>query len=236
MYILLSNVPILLVFMKSPLYQKYTDHLRKVSHLGRTIQILDIDSLLALGEKGHELRSEQVGLLGEIIHELLTSNEYVSMLSELEQANLDPIQRQNVEISIRDLHKTQKLPTAFVKQCRMEQSKAEERYHKAKKEKDFSIFAPSLEKLVVMKRQEAEYLGVTTTPYDVLLDQFDPGLTEAYLEPIFARIKTGLLPIVRKLYDLKRHIPELSITSLETTKNRELFYSILEEMGYDIEK
>lgn len=171
-----------------------------------------------------------------MIHELLTNEDYVNILSELERTNLDPIQRRNVEISIKDLRKTQKLPTAFVKQCRMEQSLAEERYHRAKKEKDFSLFSPSLEKLVAMRQQEAEYLGVTTTPYDVMLDQFDPGLTEAYLEPIFARIKTELLPIVRKLYDLKRHIPELSISSLETTKNRELFYPILEEMGYDIKK
>jgi len=218
------------------LYQEYTNHLRKVSHLERAIQILDIDSLLALGEKGYELRSEQLGLLEEVIHELLTNSEYTSMLSELERTNLDPIQRKNVEISVKDLHKTQKLPTAFVKQCRMEQSKAEERYHKAKKEKNFSLFAPSLEKLVAMKQQETEYLGVTTTPYDVLLDQFDPGLTEAYLDPIFSRVKTELLPIIRKLYDLKHNVPDLSIENLETTKNRELFHSILGEMGYDFKK
>lgn len=158
------------------------------------------------------------------------------MLSLLGQEDLNEIQRKNVDISINDLNKLQKLPALFVKQCRIEQSIAEEQYRRAKKEKDFSLFAPHIEKLVLMKQEEAKYLGVTTTPYDVFLNEFDPGLTEAYLEPIFARIKTELLPMVRKLYNLNRNIPDLSIKNLETTKNRELFHSILGEMGYDIGK
>lgn len=139
-----------------------------------------------------------------------------------------------MEVSVRDLIRTQKLPTVFVKQCQMDQSIAEVQYRQAKKEKDFSIFAPHLEKLVAMKQMEATYLGVTSTIYDVHLDQYDPGLTQAYLDPLFERIKSELLPMIRKLYDLKQDIPDLIIASLETRKNRELFHYILGEMGYDI--
>lgn len=217
------------------LYQEYTEYLRKVSHLRHTMNVLDIDSLLSLGERGHDVRAEQMGILGELIHSLLTDEKYVQLLSELERSELGTTPRRNVEVSVQDFIRMKKLPTAFVKECQVIQSMAEVEYRRAKKEKDFSIFAPHLEKLVAMKQKEAEYLGVASTVYDVHLDQYDPGLTQEYLDPLFARIKSELLPIVRKLYNLKQDIPDLIIASLETRKNRELFHYILGEMGYDTE-
>lgn len=59
------------------LYQKYTEYLRNVSHLKHTMNVLDIDSLLSLGDKGHDMRAEQMGVLGELVHTLLTDEKYV---------------------------------------------------------------------------------------------------------------------------------------------------------------
>lgn len=215
------------------LYEKYAVHLRKVSHLKHTICVLDIDSLMSLGDAGHEMRAEQMGVLSELIHNLLTSEEYADLLTKLEKSELDAFQKRNVLVSINDLIKTQKLPAFFVKESQMIQSIAEDQYRRAKKEKDFAIFAPHLEKLVQMKQKEAEYLGVSTTTYDVLLDQFDPGLTEAYLDPIFQRVKIELLPILQKIHGLNSRMSTLSPASMSTEKNRGLFHAVLDDMGYD---
>lgn len=215
------------------LYQEYTDHLRKVAHLKNTIHALDIDSLLSLGDSGHEIRAEQMGLISELIHNLLTNDSYVALLMSLEKSELDAMGKKNVQISIRDLMQTKKLPTSFVKEFQITKSVAEEQYRRAKKEKDFSIFAPHLEKLVTMKQREIEFIGMSTTAYDVLLDQFDPGLTEAYLDPVFQRVKAEILPLLKKIHSLNRDIPPFSPTSMSTTKNRQLFHAILDDMGYD---
>ena len=50
---------------------------------------------------------------------------------------------------------------------------------KAKRTNDFSVFAPYLEKIVAARRAQARYFAPTATLTEVLLDQYEHGLTIA---------------------------------------------------------
>jgi carboxypeptidase Taq len=90
-------------------------------------------------------------------------------------------------------------------------------WREARKKSDFSMFRPYLEKMVELKRQEAEKLGYKGHPYNALMDRFEEGITtddvDRIFSPLAAKLK-GILDEVLSAGKFPRDHP-------------------LEEMGYE---
>src|SRR5690606_37825958 len=64
---------------------------------------------------------------------------------------------------------------------------------------DFPRFRPWLEKLVKLKREEAQAVGRDGPLYDALLDEYEPGETAARLTPVFADLRSALVDLVGRI-------------------------------------
>ena len=73
----------------------------------------------------------------------------------------------------------------------------------ARKKSDFKAFLPSLEKLVELKREEAEKLGYEDHPYNALLDQYEEGLTVADVDRMYSKLIPALKKIIGKMQNSK---------------------------------
>jgi carboxypeptidase Taq len=80
----------------------------------------------------------------------------------------------------------------------------------ARKANDFALFRPKLERMIELKRQEAAALGYTTTPYDPLLDDYEPHAKAADVGPVLAGLREALAPLVQKIIGSGRR-PDASI-------------------------
>src|SRR5207302_4796022 len=69
-------------------------------------------------------------------------------------------------------------------------------WQEARQTSDFAKFRPWLERIVALKRREAEAVGYTTSPYDALLDEFEPGARAAAITRLFADLAKELVPLV----------------------------------------
>jgi carboxypeptidase Taq len=79
-------------------------------------------------------------------------------------------------------------------------SEAQDAWAAAREADDYTIFAPFLEKLIAMKRKFITYWRKDeATPYDVLLNQFEPGLTTAKLDAVFDQVKAGVAALRDRL-------------------------------------
>ena len=72
-------------------------------------------------------------------------------------------------------------------------------WREARKKSDFSMFEPYLEKMVGLKRQEAEKLGYEGHPYNALMDRFEEGLTTKDVDRIFSTLTPPLRGILDKV-------------------------------------
>ena len=63
--------------------------------------------------------------------------------------------------------------------------------------RDSSIFAPYLEKLIEAKKRYAAYVNPGGDVYDTLLDQFEKGMTQAQVDPLFDMLRRELVPLIR---------------------------------------
>src|SRR5205823_12634036 len=91
-----------------------------------------------------------------------------------------------VRVSLRDYDQSVKLSPDLVAEIAGAGSTARPVWEEARKEENFSLFAPYLEKNVELNRKVADALGFEARPYAALLGRNEPGIPSAELEEILA--------------------------------------------------
>jgi carboxypeptidase Taq len=72
---------------------------------------------------------------------------------------------------------------------------------KAREESAFEAFRPSLERVLELRLRWVECFAPYDDPYDVLLDEYEHGLTTAEAERVLEHLKRELVPLVRAVTD-----------------------------------
>ena len=132
-------------------------------------------------------------------HQQLTDERLGELITELENASLDDDQRANVREMRRMHDQAIRLPKTFVETFAQARSEALVAWQQARADSDFEAFKPSLEHLLALTREKIALLGVKTTPYDVLLDEYEVGMTVEDYDPLFAGLKQRLVPLLQAI-------------------------------------
>ena len=66
----------------------------------------------------------------------------------------------------------------------------------AREENDYAAFRPWLDRHLELKREYIACFEPADDPYDILLDDFEPGTTTAEVEVVFDRLKSELVPLI----------------------------------------
>lgn len=163
-------------------------------------------------EGAHEFRSKMLSQLSGMIHERVVSPLFLEKLSSLIDIDtgkllsdeLSPMQKGSLREWRREYLLATKLPTEFVKESSQVTSKAANIWAQARKENNFSLFEPYLEKVFNLARKKADFYGYKEHPYDALLDEFEPYATRKEIDPLFSALKKDLAHLVRKIGDSKQ--------------------------------
>jgi len=190
--------------------------------------------------KGIELRSEAVGALSAETFKLSTSEEMVGLLEELNRperlAGLGEIDRRLVEETALNVERNRKIPPDMYREYVVLTSQSESAWEEAKEKNDFEGFVPYLEKIVAFNRKFVELWGVKKTPYDTLLDMYEPGLTTEELDRLFGELRARLVPLAERIASAPAK-PDVSFLQGTFGKEAQKKFSkhILGQMGYDFE-
>ena len=176
---------------------KLKDVLADVNALRSAAAIMEWDQQTFMPHGGGEARAEHLGRLSKLAHETFTSDETLRLAQESEgEAGDDAAMLRVVR---RDLDLATKLPTALVAEKTRLGAIAHEAWVKARAEDDFAGFAPCLERMFEIAREEAEHLGYTDSIYDALLDQYEEGATAAEVRAMFDAIRGPQVELVRAI-------------------------------------
>ena len=91
------------------------------------------------------------------------------------------------------------MPTELAAEISSADAYAQQAWLEAREARDFGHFAPALERVLELQRRYIacfDGTGEFAHPYDILLDDYEPGLTTEELRGIFARLQTELVPLV----------------------------------------
>ena len=189
--------------------------LAEISDLVAASALMGWDQQVNMAPGAAEDRGEQISTLERIIHIKATSPELGSIIADLEgeaqKLDEDSDNARLVKVTRRDYDKRTKVPTEYVAEMARVSSAAQTVWEKAKKESNFSLFQPHLEKLVGLRRQYADFFAPYNHIYDPLLDDFEPGLKTADVKSIF----DGLRPKQVALIQAIRQKPQVESSFLK---------------------
>ncbi|PZF70907.1 carboxypeptidase M32 [Taibaiella soli] len=218
------------------LYQQYKEQTQKAADLQYASAVLGWDQEVYMPQKGFGARGRQLATLATLAHEMVTSGTYGDLLRELSQRNdLNDEQQNNIRLSLEDYEKNAKLPTEFVDKITQQTSASYDAWLRARKENDYSIYAPELEKMIALKKQQAELYGYKEHPYDALLDEYEKGATVSLLDGVFEKVKAELPGLLKKIANAPQ--VDASFFHQEFLKDAQWNFSldVLRQMGYDFE-
>ena len=170
---------------------------RRLGLLGGAAGILHWDWATMMPPGGAEPRAAQLAELALIRHELLTDARVPDLLDEAEAEadSLDDWQQANLARMRRRWRQAAALPADLVQALSEASSHCEMVWREARPASDFPAFAAAFAPLLGLVREKAAALGETLgcTPYDGLVDSYEPGLRCAVIDPLFDDL-AGFLP------------------------------------------
>jgi len=232
--------------MEIPLaaYAELRARLKRVHVLGSVGGLLGWDEQVNLPPGAAAQRGEQMALLAELAHAEGVSPALGAAIAACEAAPagaLDADARIVVAAARRDHDRATKLPAELVAEKARLGSEAYHAWAAARAARDFAAFAPYLEKHLALARREAELLGFAERPYDLAIDKHDPGLDAARIDALFAELRAGLVPLVRRV-DAKAEAARSrgeappALRGFDVGAQRELVRRVTAKLGFDYER
>ena len=216
------------------------ERLAEITHLSSALSVLSWDQEVYMPEKGADLRAVSVSHLSTLIHNKFTSIDDDGLLSELnkklKEGKISGDEAVIVSETWRVFEREKKLPESYVREIAETCSKAQTVWVEARKKNDFALFLPWLSKIVELKRKEAELVGYADSPYDALIDAFEPGMTARESARILGELKDFLVPFIRKIKNAQKvkANPEILKGNFPIERQKEFNNLILREIGFDL--
>jgi len=205
-------------------------HVGRIETLGGVIGTLGWDEQTMMPPKAQALRGAQRALLSRLSHDWLTDDRIGEWLADIADAD-DPIAKACHRNLARSYERERKVPGDLVDELAHARSAGFAAWIDAKKNADFARFAPSLERLLDLSRRRAEAIDPDRHPYEVLVDEFDPGTSVASLREMFARLRDGLTPLLAAIAE-RPQLPALG-ARLDAARQKALHLEVAAALGYD---
>jgi carboxypeptidase Taq len=175
----------------------------EVADLRHTASLLEWDERVNMPPGGAPAHGDMLATVRRLEHEKLTSDE-VGRLLQHAAANLDGLEPDSetvrlITVTARDYDKATRVPADFVAREAQVASAAHQAWREARAKSDFSVFEPHLQQVVELKRQYVTFFPAAGHPYDVLLDDFEPGMKTAEVQAMFDVLRPRQVALVRAL-------------------------------------
>lgn len=220
-------------------FNEFKKKLIEIRRLQSTAALLHWDQQVYMPPGGADERSKTIAALVGLIHQKFISKEFERNLLILKkkQSVLNSKQKAVVREVWRDFSREKKIPQKFVEELAQATSIGHNIWKEARKKSDFNLFAPQLKKIIRLKRREAEYVGYKNSPYDALLDVYEPGVTSEEISITFFELRAFLVSFIKKIKNSSVKINPNRIKGnfdIEKQKNISKFFA--QKIGFDFKK
>ncbi|KAG5493687.1 hypothetical protein JIQ42_02061 [Leishmania sp. Namibia] len=184
-------------------YKKLETVFTKIYRLDHFISLGDWDMNTNMPPKGEDARGEAMAMLSEIRFDFLTAPEMKELIESATKRSeeLNTVQRANLREMTRAWKSATALPAEFVGRKMRLTTRAHSVWRDSRAANDFSKFLPVLKDLVALAREEGSYLaaGTSLSPYEALMDQYEPGVTTQRLDEVYANLKSWLPQLLKDI-------------------------------------
>jgi carboxypeptidase Taq len=217
-------------------YEKLSKRLREVTLLNSANSVLVWDQNTYMPPKALAYRAEQLAYLSGRSHRLFTSGAVGDLIKECEQQGFAPdsVEGANVREWRHQYDRETKLPQSFVVKFEKLRTLAHESWREARAQSKFKLFKPYLTKIVGLVRQKADYYGYEVSPYDALLEAYEPGARAAAITQLFSELRPAIVGVLTPAVERSSSIPaDLLLGHYPIAAQQAFNQRVAEKIGFD---
>lgn len=214
-------------------YADLLAHFKQAKALELASGLLSWDQEVMMPSGGAEQRAEQAGAMQAVLHAKRTDPRIGDWLDAIDTTALTSAGQANVRLIRRKYDRTRRVPQRLAEELARVTSKAQGIWAEARKARDMSVFAPELTRIVDLVRDYADVVREDgQTLYDAVLQDYEPGGTEAEIATTFDRLRAGLTVLRERIAEKVKAPPRLEGTFPEAAQMA-LAHELADAFGYD---
>lgn len=217
-------------------YHQLTRTFQRLSRFSHLSAIASWDMFTMMPSGGSKARGEALAELSVLEHQLLTDPKVAMWISAAQQEDLNDVEQANLREMSRLHHQASLLPESLVEAKSLAGSRCEHAWRSLRPANDWEGFSENLKEVVKYSREEARLRAEAKgcSPYDALLDIFEPGMTSAQLDNLFADVKSWLPDLLNKVVAKQSQQSLIApVGPFPTAVQRELGLETMAQLGFD---
>src|SRR6056297_3521292 len=203
---------------------------RETQALAQVAGRLSWDQETVMPRGAAEQRAEESGAMQAVLHARRTDARRGDLLARAEAEATDEVARAQLRLIRRDHDRATLVPGDLAVALARLTSRAQGQWAEARAGDDYAAFAPVLAEVIRLKREEAAAVARGRDLYDALIDDFEPGMTAARLDAMFAEMRPRLVDLRARA--LARDWPALDAPFAEQAQLRPS-RELARRFGYD---
>jgi carboxypeptidase Taq len=224
--------------MTHPAYAALSATFTRLYRLGHLSAIAGWDQATMMPPKGNAARGAALAELQVLMHQTLTDPKLRSALDAAQTEALDAFEQASLREMRRAWDAANSLPESLVEAQSLATSKAEHAWRTQRPANDWAGFLENWGTVVALVRQEAQLLSQArgVSPYDALMDKYEPGMRSADIERLFAEIKTWLPGLIRAVRERQANEPvRVPQGPFPVERQRALGLAVMQRLGFDFQ-
>jgi carboxypeptidase Taq len=211
-----------------------------LGQLDEIAAVAEWDQAVNMPERAGPSRAEALAGLARLRHELLSRREVGDLIQAARaETQLGDWERANLTQMQRWFRRATAVEPGLVEASARADRRSEQAWRRYRAENDFASFAPHLEEVLSLKRQVAQALAdsLGTTPYDALLDEFEPGAHGDDIAAVFDELRDFLPDFTRDVLDRQLDIQLVQPRGpFPVERQRALGLKMMQAVGFNLEQ
>ncbi|WP_425074585.1 carboxypeptidase M32 [Sagittula sp. S175] len=207
---------------------------RDTEALGQVAGRLGWDQETVMPRGASDQRSDESAAMESVLHQRRIDPRIPEWLAQIDAEALDTVGQAQLRRIRRDYDRTAKVPERLAMALARTTSRAHVIWAEARADDDFAAFAPILQEVLDLRREEASALADGGDLYEALLDGYEPGAKVANLDAMFGALRPRLVAL-REAVLAKPELPGLS-QSFDEHGQMKLARLLAKTFGYDFKR
>ena len=218
-------------------YQALHERYQRIGHLEHAQAMLSWDEAAMMPAGGGTARAEAMATLVGMIHDLAAAPAIGELAEAAANEPLDAWQAANLALIRRRWQRARAVPTELTTALSKAGSLCEQAWRPARGANDWQAVAGQLEEVIRLTREEAQALAdaLGCSPYDALLDGYEPGLQQADVDPVFNELRAALPALIDRA--IANQPASSPITGpFSVPRQEQLGRELMAALGFDFER
>lgn len=214
------------------------EYQKNIAMIQYTINILRWELNVSTPKKSEDNLIELITYHNDRLFQLQTSSTYGDLLknaiNEEQFKSLDEAEQRYVYNLLKDYNKNKKIPCDFYTEYEELINRTTLIWKEAKEKNDYEMYKPHLSKMIDMTKQYYKYISYNSNNlYDVMLNEYEMGITSNTIDKLFSELKTRILPLIPTEQIQINSSPKIEYSESELFDCAKY---VLEYIGFDMDK